>query len=98
VGESIRYTIKYGIVPRRVRHDGNRLHIETVAGRTAYKVVSEARTNKTMDVFFKVRDVNESWIDTESLCSLQFRQDIQRRAIHAPGGNDLRSSRPSFCV
>lgn len=76
VGESIRYIIKYGIV----RAGYATLEIPstaTVAGRTAYRVVSEAQTNKTMDVFFKVRDLNESWIDTQSLCSLQFRQKIQ---------------------
>ncbi len=76
VGESISYVIKYGIVTA-----GSASLVvtstETVAGRTAYKVVSEARTNKTMDVFFKVRDVNESWIDAQSLCSLQFHQDIK---------------------
>jgi hypothetical protein len=76
VGESITYVIKYGII-----HAGYAtLEITstaTVAGRTAYKVVSVAQTNKTMDVFFKVRDLNESWIDTQSLCSLQFRQNIR---------------------
>lgn len=76
VGESIHYVIKYGFVSAGFAS----LEItstETVAGRTAYKVVSEAHTNKTMDVFYKVRDLNESWIDTQSLCSLQFHQDIQ---------------------
>lgn len=76
VGESILYVIKYGLV-----HAGfATLEVTstmTVAGRTAYKVVSEAHTNRTVDVFFKVRDVNESWIDTQSLCSLQFRQNIK---------------------
>lgn len=76
VGESILYVIKYGVI-----HAGfATLEVkstETVSGRLAYKVISEARTNKTMDVLFKVRDLNESWIDAESLCSLQFRQDIR---------------------
>lgn len=76
VGETIRYTIKYGIVNAGFA-TLEIVSTETVAGRTAYHVVSHARTNKTMDVFFKVRDVNESWIDTQSLCSLQFRQDIK---------------------
>ncbi len=76
VGESIRYTIQYGIVTAGFA-TMEIVSTSTVAGRTAYHVGSEARTNKTMDVFFKVRDVNESWIDTQSLCSLQFRQDIK---------------------
>lgn len=76
VGESILYVIKYGVV-----HAGfaslSITSTETVSGRLTYKVVSEARTNKTMDLIFKVLDLNESWIDAESLCSLQFRQDIR---------------------
>jgi hypothetical protein len=85
VGESINFVIKYGII-----HAGvatlQVVSTATVSGRTAYKIVSEARTNKTMDVVFKVRDVNESWIDVQSLCSLQFRQDIKEgrytRQVH----------------
>jgi hypothetical protein len=51
-------------------------NIEKFQGRDCYHIVTEARTAAFFDNFFKVRDVNESWIDTESLCSLKFRQQI----------------------
>lgn len=76
VGESILYVIKYGVV-----HAGTATmevrSTETVQGRAAYYVLSEARTNKTIDTFFKVRDKNESWIDRQSLSSLRYRQDMK---------------------
>ncbi|MBL8022706.1 MAG: DUF3108 domain-containing protein [Elusimicrobia bacterium] len=76
VGESIRYIIKYGLIPAGFA-TLEVVSTETVAGRPTYRILSEAKTNKGMDVVFKVRDTNESWIDAESLCSLQFRQDIR---------------------
>ncbi len=75
-GETIRYVIKYGILPSGVAT--LQVHsTETVRGRTAYYLLSEARTNKTIDAFFKVRDKNESWMDTQSLASLRFRQSMR---------------------
>jgi hypothetical protein len=76
VGESILYVIKYGFVS--AGHATMEVRsTETVQGRPAFHLVSEARTNKTMDVIYKVRDRNESWMDVESLCSLRFAQDIR---------------------
>lgn len=76
VGESILYVIKYGVVPSGFAT----LEIpnaEPVNGRNAYHIVSRAKTNKGTGMFFKVRDVNESWMDIESLCSLRFFQHLQ---------------------
>jgi hypothetical protein len=50
--------------------------IEEYGGRKCYHIVSKARSAKFFDTFFKVRDVNESWIDAESLCSLKFVNNI----------------------
>ncbi len=80
VGESILYVIKYGIVPSGFAT----LEIpneEMVGDRKAFHIVSRAKTNKGTDVFFKVRDVNESWMDVESLCSLRFYQHL-REGLH----------------
>jgi len=41
-------------------------------GRKAYHIITRASSAPFFDTFFKVRDVNESWMDTESLSSLQF--------------------------
>ena len=46
--------------------------IENVSGRSAYHIVTQARSAPFFDVFYKVRNTNESWIDTESLCSLKY--------------------------
>ena len=46
--------------------------IESVGGRPAYHIFTEARSTPFFDVFYKVRNTNESWIDTESLCSLKY--------------------------
>ena len=50
--------------------------LEEVNGRTAYHVYSEAKSAPFFDSFFKVRDTNQSWIDTESLCSLRYLTNI----------------------
>jgi len=49
---------------------------EEVNGRTAYHIFSEAKSAPFFDTFFKVRDTNESWVDTESLCSLRYLTNI----------------------
>lgn len=50
---------------------------EAVRGRTAYHIVTTARSTDFFDKFYKVRDVNESWIDTQSLSSLKFASHIR---------------------
>ncbi len=74
-GESLVFAIKYGFIT------GGRATLEvrsteTVSGRTAFHIVSEAKTNSAVDVFFKVRDLNESWMDAGALCSLQYHQSM----------------------
>lgn len=49
---------------------------EEINGRTTYHIYSQANSAKFFDNFFKVRDTNESWIDTESLCSLRYATNI----------------------
>ena len=45
---------------------------DEVNGRTAYHIYSEAKSAPFFDNFFKVRDINQSWIDAQSLCSLKY--------------------------
>lgn len=75
-GESVSYVIKYGFI-----HSGfaslEVRGVDNVSGRTAYHIVSVAKTNKGTDIFFKVRDTNETWIDLESFCSLRFSQSLR---------------------
>ena len=75
-GETILYVIKYGIISAGYATLEVR-DIEPVGDRQGYHILSRARTNKPMDVIFKVRDKNESWLDVKSLCSLRFHQLIR---------------------
>ncbi|MCB4792363.1 MAG: DUF3108 domain-containing protein [Elusimicrobia bacterium] len=75
VGEQLEFNIRWkfivvGYATMSVKN------IEKVQGRNCYHIVTEARTAAFFDNFFKVRDVNESWIDTKSFCSLKFRQQL----------------------
>lgn len=75
VGEYLEFNIRWkfvvvGYATMSVKN------IEKVQGRDCYHIVTEARTADFFDNFFKVRDVNESWIDTESFSSLKFRQQL----------------------
>ena len=75
-GERIEYRIKYGLV-----NSGSAslevTGVEEVNGRATYHLASRARTNKSLDVFFKVRDENDSWMDVLSLCSQRFQQKVR---------------------
>jgi len=76
VGESIVYVIKYGLIP--AGHATLEIpHIQDVGGRPAYYIISSARSNKAVDIFFKVRDKNESWVDVGSLSSKIFYQRLR---------------------
>ncbi len=46
--------------------------IEEVRGRPCYHIVTEASTSSFFDAFYKVRDKNESFMDTQSLSSLRY--------------------------
>jgi hypothetical protein len=46
--------------------------IEEINNRKAYHIVTEARSYPFFDIFYKVRNRDESWMDIESLCSLKY--------------------------
>ncbi len=65
----------FGVYWKFVRVGTGTLEIrgfEEINGRTAYHIYSEAKSAPFFDTFFKVRDVNQSWMDVESLCSLRY--------------------------
>jgi hypothetical protein len=55
---------------------------DPVDGRPTWHIVSEARSNGFVDAFFKVRDVNSSVIDSESLASVSFHQNLKEGHYH----------------
>jgi hypothetical protein len=75
-GEYLLFSIQYGLIyagdaTLEVRGDAE------IEGRQAFHVVSVARTNKTFDVIYKVRDRHESFIDKEYLYSLRFEKHLR---------------------
>ncbi len=46
-------------------------------GRPAYHLVSEARSNSFCDTFYVVRDLNESWLDAQTLTSLGYSKKVR---------------------
>lgn len=46
-------------------------------GRPAYHLVSEARSNGFCDSFYRVRDLNESWLDARTLTSLGYSKKLR---------------------
>lgn len=46
-------------------------------GRPAYHLVSEARSNSFCDTFYRVRDLNESWLDARTLTSLGYSKKLR---------------------
>ncbi|MDE2491556.1 MAG: DUF3108 domain-containing protein, partial [Elusimicrobia bacterium] len=46
-------------------------------GRPAYHIVSTARSNGFCDTFYKVRDLNESWLDARTLTSLGYSKKLR---------------------
>jgi hypothetical protein len=56
------------------------LEVEDVvdfAGRPAYHIVSRAISNHFCDGFYKVRDLNESWMDARTLTSLGYAKKLR---------------------
>jgi hypothetical protein len=46
-------------------------------GRPAYHIFSEAKSNAFCDTFYKVRDLNESWVDARTLNSLGYAKKMR---------------------
>jgi len=77
-GEEISYEVSYnwgpiwvdaGIVTFRVT-------LEQKKGQPAWHLVSTGKTYRSYDFFFKVRDAYDSWIDTATFRTLEFRRYI----------------------
>jgi hypothetical protein len=47
------------------------------AGQNAYHIISRAQSNPFCDNFYKVRDFNESWLDTQTLSSLGYSKNLR---------------------
>jgi len=76
VGEDLKFRIRWGAitggystlsVPR----------IDTLDGKPAYHIVSEARSSGFVDTFYKVRDFNQAWLDVTQPRSLGYDKNLR---------------------
>ncbi len=74
--ERLTYQIFLGVVPvGQATLEAERL--VNFNGRPAYHIVSRAESNRFCDAFYKVRDLNESWIDARRLSSLGYSKNLR---------------------
>jgi hypothetical protein len=81
VGETMEYAINYGVISAGVA----KIYVDNyvLAGdQVCYRLVSEARSRKFFDLFFKVRDRVESWMDVEGLFSWRFEKELNEGKYH----------------
>ena len=74
-GEKMYFVLKYGAIPAGEAtlevHD-----MEEIQGVGAYHFVLTARSNSFIDIFFKVRDRIDSYVDAGMNHSLYYKKDI----------------------
>lgn len=75
-GEYLLFAIQYGLIyagdaSLEIRN------IATIDSVKAYHIISNARTSKTFDLIFKVRDRHESFMDYDNLFSLRFSKHLR---------------------
>ncbi len=75
-GEELKYGVYYSFIKAGTAYIKNR-GITTVNGRKAYLIQTTAFSASVIDAFFKVRDVNYSWIDAENFYSLGYSQSVR---------------------
>lgn len=94
-GEKLEFVIKYEFVP------GGTATMETsdgpvIDGRQTINLQSRAESNGFVDAFFKVRDFNGSAIDTTSLCSVHFHQNLKEGHYHVIRNTGLDYDRGTY--
>ena len=75
LGEYTNYNISFG--PLEV--GSGELMISSICNinnKTSYHIIGKGRTSSFFDVFFKVRDVYETYIDTNTLLPTRFIRDV----------------------
>jgi len=76
VGEKLTFIVRWGII----KAGEATMAIQdtlSVRNRKAYQMISTARSAKTFDLIFKVRDKVESWIDSKGIFSWRFHKQLR---------------------
>jgi hypothetical protein len=76
VGEKLTFVVRYGIIKAGEATMAVK-ELVPVGDRTAYKIVSTAKSARAFDLFFKVRDRVESYIDTRGIFSWRFNKMLR---------------------
>lgn len=80
-GEVLEYSLSFGVISI-----GNtRLELgkrETLNGRECYHVKFQVWTNSFADKVYKMRNTEEAWMDTESLCTHRYTKTINEKDMH----------------
>lgn len=94
-GEKIEYELRYGVISagKSSLEVPDMTHLN---GRKVYHIVSHAKTNRTFDKVFKVRDTNESWMDAEALCSLRFTSNLREGGYRKQTQSDFNHAAATF--
>lgn len=72
-GEKLTFSIQYGFIKAGTAE----VEVSAPAGDDTWLLTSRARTNSFFDVFFKVRDRIDSWIDPTTFESVRFEKRLR---------------------
>src|SRR3989339_1208672 len=75
-GEKLEYEIGWGLITVG-KADMTVLKTVLTGNSTSYYIISTAKSTSFIDSFYKVRDVNESWIDSVSMASAGYSKNIR---------------------
>lgn len=74
--ETLKYGLYYSFIKAGTAYIKNR-GLTDIGGRKAYVIQTTAFSAPVIDAFFKVRDVNYSWLDAENFYSLGYAQSVR---------------------
>lgn len=75
-GEQLKYGVYYSFIKAGTAYIKNR-GLVNIDGRPAYLIQTTAFSATVIDAFFKVRDINQSWIDAQSYYSRGYTQSVR---------------------
>ncbi len=75
-GEQLKYGLYYSFIKAGTAYIKTR-GVTQINGRTAYVIQTTAFSAPVIDAFFKVRDINYSWLDAENFYSLGYSQSVR---------------------
>lgn len=75
-GEQLKYGIYYTFIKAGTAYIRNRGVVD-IEGKKAFLIQTTAFSAAVIDAFFKVRDINQSWIDAQTFYSLGYGQSVR---------------------